>query len=88
MDDFNPYLTPGNAQRGEVEKRINIPWQTRPSVPSEFENRLGDALEQAFTAGAATLAEMIKTLNAQQVFDAQGEPWTEASFEAAMGKYA
>ena len=86
--EHNPYLTPSTAGRGEVEKRVNIAYQTRPAAPSSYENRLGDALEKAFGAGIESLADLVRTLNTEGVSDPAGKPWTEASFQAEMRKYA
>ena len=83
--DCNPYLAPEAAHgRGSVEKPENIEWQTRAAPPSEYENRLGAALEQAFAGGAQTLAEVVSALNELQLPDHDGGRWTEASFEQAM----
>lgn len=83
--DHNPFLSKRRpAGRGEIEEPRNVEWQTRAAAPSEFENRLGDALERAFADGAATLAEVVAHLNAQGSRDAEGQAWSEASFQAQM----
>lgn len=84
--DHNPFLrkAPALAGRGGVEQTHNLEWQTRAAPPSELENRLADALEQVFAAGADTLADVVARLNEMQVFDASGARWTEASFQAEM----
>jgi hypothetical protein len=83
--DCNPFLKKGAAGgRGALETPLNIEWQTRAAPPTEFENRLGDALEEVFAAGAEALAEVVARLNAMHVFDAHGRAWTEASFEETM----
>jgi len=84
--DHNPFLrkAPALAGRGSVEQPQNLEWQTRAAPPTEFENRLADALERAFAAGAETLADVVARLNEMQVLDASGARWSEASFEAEM----
>ena len=62
----------------------NITWQTRDHAPTEYENRLGDAIEAAFEAGADSPDAMAGHLNGQGVHAPDGSPWTAASFEAAM----
>lgn len=74
-------------RRGRVEKpedAVNVALQTRLAPPTEYENRLGDALEQVFAAGAVELSEVVCRLNALKVPAPDGDPWTEASFEDAM----
>ncbi len=81
MMDHNPFLKrPPEASRGTVEKPLNLEWQTRAAPPTEFENRLGDALERVFAGGAESLQDVVARLNAEGSRDAQGCPWTEASF--------
>jgi len=72
------------AARGRVEKpdeAVNTVWQTRLAPPTEYENALGDALEQAFAAGAQTLADVVEKLNALGSRAPDGSHWSEASFE-------
>jgi hypothetical protein len=83
--EHNPFLRPGAAgARGGVEKLENVPWQHRAQPPSEFENRLGDALEAIFASGVEELPRLIEELNKRGVHDHGGAPWTEASFQAEM----
>ena len=83
--DCNPFLKKGaTGGRGALESPLNIEWQTRAAPPTEFENRLGDALEEVFAAGAGALAEVVARLNAMRVFDENGRAWTEASFQETM----
>lgn len=96
--DHNPFLKPwdlgrrsSDAQKGAIERpeRIeNVPWQTRAAPPTEYENRLGDALEAAFAAGIERLEDIVVRLNTQGLFTATGERWTEAGFEAEMRRLA
>ncbi len=92
--DYNPYLKPwqpptpnARAGEGEIERPgqiANIVWQTRAAPPSEYENRLGDALEQVFESGAVELADVVAGLNKLGFRSSDGRPWTEATFEAEM----
>lgn len=83
--DHNPFLKPALGEsRGGVENPFNLEWQTRAAPPTEFENRLGDALETIFAGGAQELAEVVAGLNGMQLFDAEGRPWTEASFQEIL----
>ena len=84
---FNPFLAqPGAAARGSVEKPQNIPWQTRPAPPTDYENRLGDALVEMFGRGVEALPELVSELNKAGLPDPSGRPWTESSFEEHMRK--
>jgi hypothetical protein len=83
--DYNPFLkraAPG--ARGGVEKRENIEWQHRAEPPTQFENRLGDALEQVFAKGIEPLSEVVAELNKSASRDRAGNPWTEETFRAEM----
>jgi hypothetical protein len=83
--EHNPYLKPAPAgARGAVEKRDNIPWQHRAEPPSEFENRLGDALEQIFARGIEELADVLAELNGAGSRDREGRLWNEEGFLAEM----
>jgi hypothetical protein len=83
--EHNPYLRRAAAgARGAVEKRENIAWQHRAEPPSEFENRLGDALEQIFARGIEQLADVLRELNGAGSRDREGRPWSEDSFLAEM----
>lgn len=73
--------------RGRIERpeeAQNVVWQTRAREPTDYENRLGDALEQVFAGGAGALAEVVEGLNQLELPDPGGRAWTEASFEAEM----
>ena len=75
------------SARGRIEKPDeveNAVWQTRDAEPTDYENRLGDALEQVFADGAAALGEVVERLNKLKFPDRGGRPWTEASFQAEM----
>jgi hypothetical protein len=73
--------------RGRIEKpeeANNIVWQTRTREPTDYENRLGDALEQVFAGGASALGEVVEGLNKLKLPDPEGRAWTETSFQAQM----
>ena len=61
-----------------------IRWQTRPALPTDYENALGDALEALFTNEIYELDAIIAGLNESGPADPDGNPWTEASFQAIM----
>lgn len=94
MTDHNPYLKPWlapqpneEAGKGEIEKPAeiqNIVWQTRSSPPTEYENRIGDALEAVFESGAVELPDVVEGLNALGVKSADGRAWTPESFAAEV----
>jgi len=84
--DHNPFLKKGKpGARGSVEQRVNIEWQHRAAAPDEFENRLGDALEEIFGRGIELLPEVVSELN-KTLMDRSGKPWTEESFQAEMNR--
>lgn len=90
---FNPYLRPASPPsvqvggKGYIEipgKAENLRWQTRKAPPTEYENALANALEQAYASGAAGAEEIVESLNRHAFRDASGEPWTVASLAAEM----
>ena len=91
---FNPYRKPWVqphpnqvAGKGAIERpgeMANIIWQNRSTLPTEYENRLGDALEKVFGNGAESLAEVVAGLNALGMRAAHGQRWSEASFQEEM----
>ena len=60
---------------------VNVAWQTRAAPPTDFENRVGDALEQAFAQGAESLQEVLAAFAKIDLKDERGQPWTEASLQ-------
>jgi hypothetical protein len=90
MMDFNPYLARaqnGASARSPIERPDhieNLGWQTRAAPPSEYENRLGDALEAAFEQGVTELAALVTHLNQTPLRAPGGSPWTEASLAAEL----
>ena len=91
VQDFNPYLEAyQNAQPNKVAgagqifaegDRDLIVWQTRPAVPSEYEQTLTDALEQIFSQRTYELPQVVAALNREGIRTPGGEAWTERNFE-------
>ncbi len=92
--DHNPYLAAlrrpaadRDVGKGSIEHPAdarNIPWQTRPAAPTEYENQLGDALEQVFAGGATDLPAVVAGLNNVGCRSPDGSVWTVPLFEAEM----
>lgn len=91
---YNPYLKPWRAARpneeagtGEIEQPAtvqNLVWQTRPAPPTEYENRLADALEAVFEAGAVELPDVAAGLNGQGMRAPDGASWTPESLRLEL----
>jgi len=64
----------------------NVRWQTRAAAPSEYENRLGDTLQEIFAEGIYELPGIVAALNERGVRSASGMGWTEDSFAAEMAR--
>ena len=60
------------------------PVQARRREPTDYENRLGDALEAAFADGVHDLPALVARLNADGIATPDGAAWTEVGFERAM----
>jgi hypothetical protein len=96
--DHNPFLKPWiqphpnrTAGKGTIERpgdTPNLTWQTRSAPPTEYENQLGDTLEQVFESGAASLDEVVAGLNERGFRTVDGHVWDGASFEAEMKRLA
>ena len=92
--DHNPHLKPWSrpepnqvAGKGNIEQPDeieNIVHQTRPTSPTEYENRLGEALENIFGSDIDQLPEIVANLNDMGIQAPYGESWTEESFQAEM----
>ena len=92
--DFNPHLKqwqkpvptndPGAGSIEQPGQFRNIVWQTRSRAPTEHEQRLVQALEQAFANGADDVASVVSQLNAIGVYDHGGRAWTEVSFHKSI----
>ena len=84
--DFNPALPesrqftpPAEGGNGNIHKPGDYPnliWQTRSRVPESWELQLIATLE--------TLCELVSGLNGVRMYDQQGEPWSESSFQAFL----
>lgn len=89
---LKPWIRPrpdDAAGKGSIERPdavVNIVWQTRAAPPSEYENRLGDALVECFAAGIEELGALVARLNELGVQAPDGTPWTAASFEREMAR--
>jgi hypothetical protein len=94
--DHNPFLKPWlrprpneAAGQGWIERPeavANLVWQTRPAPPTEYENRLGDALVECFAAGITELGALVRRLDELGVRAPDGARWTEESFEREMAR--
>jgi hypothetical protein len=92
--DHNPNLKPWRrpepnqvAGKGRIENPDtveNIIYQTRSSSPTEYENRLGDALMEIFESDVEELTEIVSMLNKMGVMAPNGEIWSEDSFKSEM----
>jgi hypothetical protein len=56
----------------------NVPWQSRPRVPTAYENALAGALEGAYLDGAKSLEDLAAGLNEKNVLRSDGQAWTAA----------
>jgi len=89
---LKPWIRPrpdDAAGKGSIERPdavVNIVWQTRAAPPSEYENRLGDALVECFAAGIEEMGALVARLNELGVQAPDGTPWTAASFEREMAR--
>lgn len=92
--DYNPQLKswqriipssePGQGYIEPPGGFANPVWQTRASVPGEFEVDLLAALEEVFTDGVTELDALVEGLNARQHRDRHGQAWTQESFLQEM----
>jgi hypothetical protein len=62
------------------------PHQARTRAQTPYEELLGDAIERAFGAGIDTLPALVSHLNETGPSAENGQPWTEASFQAVMAR--
>lgn len=99
--DFNRYIAPyrnpqpnqsaGAGQIFEGAARELIVWQTRPAVPTDYEEMLASALEQIFSQRTYELPDIVAALNRDGIRTPGGEAWTEANFQSTfreLGKLA
>ena len=94
--DYNPHLArprQANDDKGteaaiEQPDRVqNIPWQTRPALPTAAENAFGDALQAIFAEEIYALPEIIARLDRAGIAPPEGaRAWTEALFRAELAR--
>ena len=92
--DYNPHLKqwqrpePNKAAgKGNIERpgqTINIVHQTRKNSPTDYENLLGNALEEIFDNDLVELKDIISRLNEMGVRAPNGADWSEESFRSEM----
>jgi hypothetical protein len=63
-----------------------VPHQTRSGPPTEWEDRLADAIEAGFAAGHWELDALVAFVQERGVSDPQGAPWTVDSFQAELSR--
>lgn len=81
---FTPPAEGGNGNIHKPGDYHNLIWQTRSRVPENWELQLIATLETLFEQGADSLSQLVNGLNALKMHDQQGEPWSEASFQAFL----
>lgn len=96
--DHNPYLKPWVkphpnrvAGKGAIDRPgevANIVWQNRSAPPTEYENQLGDTLEQVFESGAETPEAIAAKLNDLGFRTPDGRTWSGPIFEEEMQRLA
>lgn len=60
--------------------------QTQQADPTEWENRLGDAIEAAFAAGLWELPALVESVTQRGLTDREGRPWTIETFRAELDR--
>jgi hypothetical protein len=95
---FNPQMRPWDmrqpnnvAGQGCIEipsSVVNIIWQNRTTVPTDYENTLGNALERCFERGVDTLPELVRQLNDMGFRSLDGSEWSEASLGTELHSLA
>ena len=73
---FTPPAEGGNGAIHKPGDYTNLIWQTRSREPESWEVKLIATLEDLF--------ELVSGLNAVRMHDQQGEPWSDASFQAFL----
>jgi len=92
-ENLTPWKAPAPSNQGGVgaietyDHIENMIWQTRSAPATEYENRLGDALEQVL-ANTHKLDEIVAGLTELGIRAPDGEPFTEESFKAELAKLA
>lgn len=75
-----------HPEPSQAPDRYLQPRQAQRRRPTLYEDLLGDAIERTFAAGVHDLAGLVESLNRQGTTAPSGEPWTEASYTAAMAE--
>ena len=98
MTEWNENLTPWREQKpsnkggqGGIEsydKLENIVWQNRSAPPTEYENALGDALEDIMSDGTHDLPGIVAGLAQRRVKAQDGSEFTEESFKGELRRLA
>ena len=84
---FEDAIDNGLSRANETVDNIeNIVWQSRAAPPSDYENALGDALENLFRDKIHDLPGIVAGLNEAGIHGPDGRYWTEASFQAEMAR--
>ena len=94
VTDYNRYIEPytkrepnqsaGVGQIFERGERDLIVWQTRPALPTEYEETLAATLEQIFAQRIYDLPDIVAALNREGIRTPGGEAWTEANFQTTF----
>ena len=92
--DYNPHLKnwqrpdPNkSAGKGNIEKPgegENFVHQTRGTPPTDYENKLGQALEEIYSENIKELVDVVRRLNEMGIQTLKGETWTEEEFRLEM----
>ena len=92
--DYNPHIrnwqrpNPNKvAGKGNIEKpgeSENLVHQTRATPPTDYENKLGQALEEIFSENITELIDVVRRLNEFGFQTHNGETWTEEKFRSEM----
>lgn len=94
IPDFNPFLESYRHPRrdqgagsGHIygpAQRDLIQWQTRPALPTAYEQALADTLEQIFAQRLYELPDIVAALNREGLRTPDGAIWTEANFQDTL----
>ena len=68
-------------------ERYLEPRQAQGRPPSDYENALADAIEEAFAEGIWDLPALVERLNRIGVRTPDGNAWTAARFEQEIGRF-
>ena len=98
MTEWNENLTPWREQKpsnkggkGSIEsydKLENIVWQNRQASPTDYENALGDALEDVMSDGTHSLEGIVAGLSKHRVKMQDGSEFTEKNFKEELKRLA